>query len=98
MAPQAAFGDTICYPSLATMAAAYTYGIAKNHGFHNANKRVSLSSAIRFLSMNGKEIEIVDKAEWIDHICRAVADPDFDRAELVAAFAAEMPGGDVAIE
>ncbi|MCH8111356.1 MAG: type II toxin-antitoxin system death-on-curing family toxin [Proteobacteria bacterium] len=46
---QAAYGD----PTLAEMAAAYAFGIARNHPFVDGNKRTALMAAYAFLRMNG---------------------------------------------
>ena len=41
---------------LARLAAAYVYGIARNHGFADGNKRTSLVVADLFLMLNGYEL------------------------------------------
>jgi len=41
---------------LARLAAAYTYGIAMNHGFADGNKRTALVTADLFLTLNGYEL------------------------------------------
>jgi len=41
---------------LARLAAAYAYGIAKNHGFADGNKRTALVTADLFLMLNGYEL------------------------------------------
>lgn len=47
---------------LPTLAAAYGYGLAKNHPFVDGNKRTSLLAIYTFLGINGIEF-IVDEAE-----------------------------------
>ena len=42
---------------LATLAAAYAFGIAKNHPFIDGNKRAALVAAYTFLAINGLELE-----------------------------------------
>ncbi len=42
---------------LATLAAAYAFGVAKNHPFVDGNKRAALVSAYTFLAVNGFELE-----------------------------------------
>jgi len=42
--------------NLARLAAAYGYGIAKNHGFADGNKRTALVTADMFLMLNGYEL------------------------------------------
>jgi death-on-curing protein len=42
---------------LATLAAAYAFGIAKNHPFIDGNKRAALVAAYTFLAINDSELE-----------------------------------------
>ena len=42
---------------LATLAAAYAFGVAKNHPFIDGNKRAALVAAYTFLAVNGFELE-----------------------------------------
>ena len=44
-----AYGET----DLAALAAAYAFGLARNHPFVDGNKRVSLLSIVVFLGLNG---------------------------------------------
>lgn len=48
---QSVFGQD-AYPSIYEKAAALFESIAKNHAFHNANKRTALASLIIFLKIN----------------------------------------------
>lgn len=41
---------------IARLAAAYAYGIAKNHGFLDGNKRTALVTADLFLALNGYQL------------------------------------------
>jgi len=41
---------------LARLAAAYAYGVARNHGFADGNKRTALVIADLFLMLNGHEL------------------------------------------
>ena len=41
---------------IARLAAAYAYGIARNHGFVDGNKRTALVTADLFLMLNGYEL------------------------------------------
>ncbi len=54
---QFAYGD----PDLFDLAAAYAFGIAKNHPFLDGNKRVSFVVAELFLNIDGKEIDATDE-------------------------------------
>jgi death-on-curing protein len=40
----------------ATLAAAYAFGLAKNHGFVDGNKRVAFMTAYVFLGLNGHDV------------------------------------------
>jgi death-on-curing protein len=48
---QSIFGKD-AYPSISEKAAALFESLAKNHAFHNANKRTALTSLIIFLKLN----------------------------------------------
>lgn len=45
-------------PDTATLAAAYAYGIARNHPFNDANKRTAWSCCVLFLRLNGTRVQI----------------------------------------
>ncbi|HKR21289.1 MAG TPA: type II toxin-antitoxin system death-on-curing family toxin, partial [Pyrinomonadaceae bacterium] len=44
-------------PDLASLAAAYAYGIARNHPYVDGNKRTALVAARTFLILNGVDLE-----------------------------------------
>ena len=44
-------------PDLASLAAAYAYGITRNHPFVDGNKRTALVAARTFLILNGVDLE-----------------------------------------
>lgn len=50
------------------IAASYAFHIAKNHAFHDGNKRTGLQAAVAFLKDNGYEVETDDQTifEWMD--------------------------------
>lgn len=75
-------GDEV---SLFDLAAAYCFGIAKNHPFVDGNKRVSYAVAISFLADNGVEVE--PSQESIIKTIRSVADGMVTEAELSTWFA-----------
>jgi death-on-curing protein len=56
----AAYGD----PDAAALAAAYAYGIARNHGFSDGNKRTAWVVARLFLADNGYRLTF-DKVDAI---------------------------------
>ena len=45
---------------IAALAAAYTFGIAKNHGFVDGNKRAAFMTAYSFLGMNGHDFDAAE--------------------------------------
>ena len=51
-----AYGDS----DLASLAAAYAFGIAKNHPFVDGNKRTGLVAMLVFLGLNGQRLEAPD--------------------------------------
>lgn len=44
-------------PSVGQLAAAYAYGIARNHPFIDGNKRTALVTAVTFVLINGERFE-----------------------------------------
>jgi death-on-curing protein len=56
----AAYGD----PDAADLAAAYAFGLARNHGFADGNKRTAWVTARLFLADNGRTLTF-DKADAI---------------------------------
>ena len=55
--PQNLFAYSQPTPDLASLAAAYAYGIARNHPFVDGNKRTALIAARTFLLLNGVNLE-----------------------------------------
>ena len=41
---------------LAALGAAYAFGLARNHPYHDGNKRVALVAMLTFLAINGRDI------------------------------------------
>lgn len=68
--------------TLADLAAAYAYGLAKNHPFVDGNKRAAFLSIGVFLAVNGYRL----KADPVDSIqtMLAVASGTLDEPELAA--------------
>ena len=52
-------------PAITTLAAAYGYGIAKNHPFLDGNKRTAYVVCRSFLIQNGHDIEATQEAKYI---------------------------------
>ena len=59
----------LCYshepPDLAALAAAYAFGIAKNHPFLDGNKRTAAVVCEAFIEMNGHELAASDEATYL---------------------------------
>ena len=71
---RAAYGEV----DLAELAAAYAFGIAKNHPFIDGNKRAALLALVTFLGLNGIDF-LVDEAEAVIMI-RGLAAGDVDES------------------
>ena len=52
----AAYGD----PDASSLAAAYAYGIARNHPFADGNKRTAPVISETFLALNGYRLDVTD--------------------------------------
>lgn len=63
-------------------AAAYVFGIAKNHGYKDANKRTAFLAGIVFLRMNG--VRIVAEPRDVIALMLAVATDVVDEAGIAA--------------
>jgi death-on-curing protein len=69
---------------LAECAAAYAFGVAKNHGFLDGNKRAGLAVALFFIGSNGGDFTATDK-EAADAMVRA-AEGSWDEEALAVWF------------
>jgi death-on-curing protein len=65
---------------LAALAAAYAFGIARNHPFVDGNKRAALLVLVTFLGLNGIDF-VADEAEAVVMI-RGLAAGEIDEAGL----------------
>ena len=74
----AAYGD----PDIAALAAAYGFGIVRNHPFVDGNKRAALIATELFLAVNGAEL-VVDDAECVLTVL-ALAAGELEEAEFAA--------------
>lgn len=45
---------------LATLAASYAFGLAKNHSFVDGNKRIAFAALFTFLGVNGQELDAAE--------------------------------------
>jgi death on curing protein len=73
---RAAYGE----PDLAELAAAYAFGIAKNHPFIDGNKRAALLALVTFLGLNGIDF-VADEAEAVV-VIRGLAAGEIDEDGL----------------
>lgn len=71
-------------PDAAALAAAYAYGLARNHGFTDGNKRTAWVVARLFLADNGCRLRF-DKLEAV-RIVEAVAAGSLSEEDLAAWF------------
>ena len=74
----AAYGD----PDIASLAAAYGFGIVRNHPFVDGNKRAALIATELFLALNGFDL-VVDDAECV-LVVLALAAGDLKEEEFAA--------------
>jgi death on curing protein len=66
-------------PDLFDLAAAYAFGLAKNHAFVDGNKRTSLATTAAFLELNGQEIVSSEDdlhAIWLKLAAGEIAEKD----------------------
>lgn len=75
---RAAYGD----PDAFDLAAAYAFGIARDHPFVDGNKRTAFVAAAVFLLDNGYEIDLDDMS--IVQVMLAISRGSMSEAELVA--------------
>ena len=69
-------------PDAATLAAAYGYGISRNHAFVDGNKRTGLVAAELFLGLNGWQLLVTDSDCVLTML--AVASGDITEEEFAA--------------
>lgn len=71
-------------PDLCDLAAAYLFGIVKNHPFLDGNKRTGLAAADIFLFLNGLKLEA--EPEELIHLVESVAAGPIDEDGAAAFF------------
>jgi death-on-curing protein len=59
-------------PDLATLAAAYGFGLVKNHPYRDGNKRIGFLAIVTFLGLNGRILRATD-AEVVTEILALAA-------------------------
>jgi death-on-curing protein len=73
------YGDSA---DLATLAAAYGFGLVKNHPYRDGNKRIGFLAMATFLGMNGYDLNVTD-ADVVTEII-ALADGRVSEEALAA--------------
>jgi death-on-curing protein len=48
-------------PGLAALAAAYAFGLVRNHPYRDGNKRIGFLALVTFLGINGHELETTEE-------------------------------------
>jgi death-on-curing protein len=79
--PAATFGGEYLLKDIALMAAAYLFGITKNHPFIDGNKRTGAAAATVFLELNGYELQTTHDEELAE-ITERIAASQATREEL----------------
>ena len=86
--PEASFGGVYLHPSLAEMAAAYLYHIARNHPFLDGNKRAALATALAFVWLNDRHLEAGE--DELTDLVVGVAAGRVAKAQAAVFFAARL--------
>ena len=80
----ATFGGVFLHETVFEMAAAYLFGICRNHPFLDGNKRTAVAAALTFLEMNSEEIS-ADEDAFFDLVI-GVAEGRVSKAEVAVFF------------
>jgi death-on-curing protein len=67
---------------LATLAAAYAYGLVTAHAFNDGNKRIAFLTAVIFLGLNGKDVDATETE--VVQVMVALAAGSLKEAQLAA--------------
>lgn len=90
MQPDEAAGAQVSTSDMAALAAAYAYGIAKNHPFVDGNKRTSFVVCELFLALNGYELAMDDATAVTTWLALAASELSEDElADSIAALIQE---------
>jgi death-on-curing protein len=79
---EATFDGQLLHAFPFEMAAAYLYGICRNHPFIDGNKRTAAAAALTFLDMHGFEIEAEEDALY--ELVIGVAEGRISKDEVAA--------------
>jgi death-on-curing protein len=69
-------------PSLFDLAAAYAYGLVRNHPFLDGNKRIAFTAAVVFLELNGRRFTASEAEAALKTL--ALAARELDEADYAA--------------
>jgi len=86
--PEASLGGVYLHASLAEMAAAYLFHIAQNHPFLDGNKRAALATALAFLWLNDRRLDIGE--DELTELVMSVAAGRVAKAEVAVHFSAHL--------
>jgi death-on-curing protein len=86
---EATFGEVFLHETIFEMAAAYLYGICRNHPFVDGNKRTAVAAALTFLDMNGIEVD-ADEDEFYDLVI-GVAEGRVSKASIAVFLEDHVP-------
>jgi death-on-curing protein len=67
---------------LATLAAAYAFGLARAHPFNDGNKRAAFLAAMIFLGLNGQDLDVTETE--VVHVVTALAAGSLTEAALAS--------------
>jgi len=81
---EATFGGVFLHETLLEMAAAYLYGICRNHPFLDGNKRTALACALAFLGLN--DVTIRSDQDDLYGLVIAVAEGRVSKAAVAVFF------------
>jgi death on curing protein len=72
------YGNT----ELASLAAAYGFGLSRNHAFVDGNKRTALLAIVTFLGLNGVDFDVPEPEAVVMMLALAAGDVDEDGLAL----------------
>ena len=86
--PRATFGGEFLHGDLAEMAAAYLFHLVCDHPFVDGNKRVGLVSAIVFLRLNKKNLDVTE--DKLEALVTSVAQGKMTKAKIAKFFRSRL--------
>jgi len=87
---EATFDEVFLHETTFEMAAAYLYGICRNHPFVDGNKRTAVAAALTFLDLNGIEVD-ADENDFYDLVI-GVAEGRVSKASIAVFLEDHVPG------